>query len=59
MTEVPVRVVGHERPELENIHGREKANQSFAVWTGLVKGIEKDKNLLSLENPLELGWREQ
>ena len=31
MTEVPVRVVGNERPELERIHGREKVNQSIAV----------------------------
>ena len=45
-TEVPVRMVVHERPELENIHGREKVNQSIAVWTGLVKGIKKDKTLL-------------
>ena len=48
VTEVPVRVVGNERPELENIHGREKVNQSIAVWTGLVKGIEKDKTLLDM-----------
>ena len=44
-TEGPVRVVGNERPELENIHGREKVNQSIAVWTGQVKGIEEDKSL--------------
>ena len=48
VTEVPVRVVGNERPELESIHGREKVNQSIAVWTGLVKGIEKDKTLLDM-----------
>ena len=48
VTEVPVRVVGNERPELENIHDREKVNQSIAVWTGLVKGIEKDKTLLDM-----------
>ena len=48
VTEVPVRVVGHERPELENIHGREKVNQSIAAWTGLGKGIEKDKTLLDM-----------
>ena len=48
MTEVPVRVVGNERPELGSIHGREKVNQSIAVWTGLVKGIEKDKTLLAM-----------
>ena len=40
VTEVPVRVVGHERLELKSIHGREKVNQSIAVWTELVKGIE-------------------
>ena len=48
VTEVPVRVVGNERPELESIHGREKVNQSIAVWTGLVKGIEKDKTFLDM-----------
>ena len=47
-TEVPARVVGHERPELESIHDKEKVNQSNAVWTGLVKGIEKDKSLLDM-----------
>ena len=48
VTEVPVRVVGHEHLELESIHGREKVNQSIAVWTGLVKGIQKDKTLLDM-----------
>ena len=48
VTELPVRVVGNERPELESIRGREKVNQSIAVWTGLVKGIEKDKTLLDM-----------
>ena len=48
MTKVPVIVVGNERPELENIHGREKVNQYIAVWTGLVKGIEKGKTLLDM-----------
>ena len=47
VTEVPARVVGNERPELESIHGREKVSQSIAVWTGLVKGIEKDETLLT------------
>ena len=47
VTEVPVRVVGHDRPEQEDI-GREKFNQSIVVWTGLVKGIEKDKTLLDM-----------
>ena len=46
--EIPVRVVGHERPELESIHGREKVNQSIAVRTRLVKGIEKDKTPLDM-----------
>ena len=44
----PVRGVGHERSELESTHGREKVNQSIAVWTGLVKAIEKDKTLLDM-----------
>ena len=48
VTKVPVIVVGNERPELENNHGREKVHQSIAVWTGLVKGIEKDKTLLDM-----------
>ena len=47
VTEVSVRIVGHERPELESTHGRE-VNQYIAVWTGLVKGIEKDKTLLDM-----------
>ena len=41
-------MVGHERAELESTHGREKVNQSIAVWTELVKGIEKDKTLLDI-----------
>ena len=48
VTEVPVRVIENERPELKNICAREKVNQSIAVWTGLVKGIEKDKTLLDM-----------
>ena len=48
VTDDPVRVVGHERSELESIHGKEKVNQSIAVWTGLVKGTEKDKTLLDM-----------
>ena len=47
-TDTPVRVVGNERPELERFHGREKVNQSIAVWTGLVKVIERDKTLLDM-----------
>ena len=58
VTEDPARVVGHERSELENIHGKEKVNQSIAVWTGLVKGIEEDKTLLDMvitaESPSEV-----
>ena len=48
VTEDPVQVVGHERSELESTHGREKVNQSIAVWTGYVKGIEKDETLLDM-----------
>ena len=48
VTEDPVRVVGHERSELEITHEREKENQSIAVWTILVNGIEKDKTLLDM-----------
>ena len=48
VTEDPVRVVGHERSGLEITHGREKADQSIAVWTGLVKGVENDKTLLDI-----------
>ena len=48
VSEDPVRVVGRERSELESTHGREKVNQSIALWTGLVKGIEKDKTLLDM-----------
>ena len=47
-TEDPIRVVDRECAELESTYGREKANQSIAVWTGLVKGIEKDKTLLDM-----------
>ena len=43
-----IRVVGRERAELDNAHGRKKVSQSIAVWTGLVKGIEKDKTLLDM-----------
>ena len=46
VTEDPVRVVGHERFKLESTRGREEVNQSIAVWTRLVKGIQKDKTLL-------------
>ena len=45
----PIRVVDRERAELDSAHEREKVNQSIAVWTGLVKGIEKDKTLLDME----------
>ena len=48
VTEVAVRVVGHERSELESTHGKEKVNQSIAVWTGLVKEVKKDKTLLDM-----------
>ena len=48
VTEDPIRVVGRERAELDSTHGRENLNQSIAVWTGLVKRIEKDKTLLDM-----------
>ena len=44
----PIRVVGNERAELENVYWKEKVNQSIAVWTGLVKGIEQDMTLLDM-----------
>ena len=44
----PIRVVGKERVELGNAHEREKENQPIAVWTGLVKGIERHKTLLDM-----------
>ena len=48
-TEDPVRVIGYERSGPENTPGREKViTQSIAVWTGLVKGIEKDKTPLDM-----------
>ena len=43
VTSKPVRVVGKERAALVNAHGREKVNQSIAVWIALVKGIERSK----------------
>ena len=48
VTDEPIRIVGRERAELDIAHGREKVNQFIAVWTGLVKGIEKDKTLLDM-----------
>ena len=48
VTEDPIRVVGRERSELESTHDREKVNQSTAVWTGLVKRIEKGKTLVDM-----------
>ena len=33
---------------MDGTHGREKVNQYIAVWTGLVKGIEKDKILVDV-----------
>ena len=48
VTSEPIRVVGKERVALDNAHGREKVNQSIAVWTGLVKGIERDQTLLDM-----------
>ena len=54
VTSDPIRVVGRERAELDSAHGREKVNQSIAVWTGLVKGIEKDKTLVDMV--ITAGW---
>ena len=48
VTTDPIRVAGRERAELDSVHGREKVNQSIAVWTGMVKRIEKDKTLLDM-----------
>ena len=48
VTDEPIRVVGRERAKLDSAHEREKVNQSIAVWTGLVKGIEKDRTLLDM-----------
>ena len=48
VTSEQIRVVGKDREELDNGHGRENVNQSTAVWTGLVKGIERDKPLLDV-----------
>ena len=48
VTDDPIRVVDRERAELDSNHRREKVNQSIAVWTGLVKVIEKYKTLLDM-----------
>ena len=48
VTNEPVRVVGKDWDELDNTHGREKANQYISVWTALLKGIERDKTLLDM-----------
>ena len=48
VTSEPIHVVGKDRVELDSTHGREKVNQSIAVWTVLVKGIERDKTLLNM-----------
>ena len=39
---------GRDRDELDNAHGKENVNQSVAVWTALVNGIERDKTLLDI-----------
>ena len=41
ITNEPVRVVGKDRDELDNIHRRENVTQFDAVWAGLVKKIER------------------
>ena len=43
VTDETIRLVGRERAELDSAHGGEKVNQSIAVWTGMVKGIEEDR----------------
>ena len=48
VTDDSIRVVGRERAELDSDHGKENVNQSIAVRTGLVKGIEKDKTVLDM-----------
>ena len=48
VTDDPVRDVGRERFELKSTHGREEVDRSIAVWTLLVKGVEKDKTLLDM-----------
>ena len=43
-------MVGKDWDELDNANnGRENVNQSVAVWTGLKKGIERDKTLLDID----------
>ena len=48
VTDDPVRVVGRGRSELDSTHRRENVNQSIAVWTRRIKGIENDKTLLDM-----------
>ena len=48
VTSEPIRAFGKERASLNNADLREKVNQSIAVWTGLVKGIERDKALFDM-----------
>ena len=48
VTSEPVCVVGKDRVDLDNYHGREKVNESIVVWTGLVDAIERDKTLLDV-----------
>ena len=49
---LPVSIYSGDRSTLpnflDNAHGREKVNQSIAVWIALVKGIEQDKTLLDM-----------
>ena len=33
---------------MDNTHGRAKVNQCFSAWTGLAKGIKRDKTLLNM-----------
>ena len=47
VTTDPIDVVGREQAEQDSAHGREKVNQSNAVWTELVKKIKKKKQFYS------------
>ena len=48
VTSEPIRVVGKHRVYLDNAYEKQKVNQSIAVWTGVVRGIEWDNDLLNM-----------
>ena len=48
ITDESIHVVDKERRELDARHGKESVNKAIAVWSGLVKAIEKDKTLLDM-----------